>query len=564
VEENVAKKLHYGNKGRLGMLAGVNLLADAVQVTLGPQGRNVVIQHRTDGVMPIFTRDGVTVARSVSSGVNVEDLGASMVRQVAAKVASEAGDGTTTAVVLTRRIAAEAVKVMGAGVDQKSLREGMEIAVRAVIDDLKARARKCEGREDIVHIGAMACNGDRAIAGMLADAVERVGHEGVISLELGTTCDDQLEFVEGARWEQGYPSRYFVTDRTREIAELENPYVLLYDRVIHRFEELIPILDQVKKAEGSLLIVAENVEEAALPGVLLNHIRRTLKAVVVKPPVFGDRRGDALADLAALLGGKAILEACGDDLARVKLCDLGRARRVVVGEDSTTVIGGAGDPEAIAQRRRVVRQEADRIRDGDPTRGSAVGKAHDLEGLEERIRRLSGQAAVVRVGGRNDLVIKERMQRFENALNAIRGAMSEGVLPGGGAGLLRARKALDRLPPQPFDVQCGVDVIRTAIGEPARLICLNAGEDPRHAAFRILESQDEFWGLDARRREFGDLRRLGVLDPLRVTRLALREAASAAASIMITECVVTRIPPEDPLYGYTPEWAAETREDPRI
>jgi chaperonin GroEL len=385
----------------------------------------------------------------------------------------------------------------------------------------------------------------------------------VISLELGTAVDDQIEFVEGADWEQGYPSRYFVTNKDKETAELDDPYVLLYDRIIYRFDELIPVLDQVKKVNGSLLIVAENVEEAALPGVLLNHIRRNLKAVVVKPPAYGDNRKDALADLAALLGGKAILEACGDDLAKVKLADLGRAKRVIVAEDRTTIIGGAGDPEVIKERLGVVQQQADWIRDSDPSKGSAVGKAHDLEGLEERIRRLSGMAAVIRIGGRNDTVIKERLQRFENALNSIRGAMSEGVLPGGGAGLLRARKALDKLPRQPFDVQCGVDVIRNAIGEPARLISRNAGEDARHVMNLILASDDEFWGLDARRGQFGDLHALGVLDPLRVTRLALQEAASAAASIMITECVITQIPPEDPLYGYTPEWAAETREDPR-
>lgn len=412
----MAKKLHYGNKGRLGMLAGINLLADTVQVTLGPQGRNVLIQHRTDGVMPVFTRDGVTVARSVTAGVNVQDLGVNMVRQVAAKVSSEAGDGTTTAVVLTRRIAAEAVKVMSAGVDQKSLREGMDMAVRVVIEDLKRRARKCEKREDIVHIGSMACNGDTSIAEMLADAIEQVGPQGVISLELGTTCDDQIEIVEGAQWEQGYPSRYFVTDPSREVAELDDPYVLLYDRIIYRFEELVPVLDQVKKVNGSLLIVAENVEEAALPGILLNHIRRNLKAVVVKPPAYGDNRSSALADMAALLGGKAILEACGDDLARVKLTDLGRAKRVIVGEDSITVIGGGGDPAVIKERLGVVQQQADWICNSDPSKGSAVGKAHDLDGLEERIRRLSGKAAVIRIGGRNDTTIKERLQRFENAL----------------------------------------------------------------------------------------------------------------------------------------------------
>lgn len=562
-EEDVAKKLHFGDKGRLGMLAGVDLLADAVAVTLGPQGRNVLIQHRTAGLMPVFTRDGVTVARAIASGVNVEDLGVAMIRDVAARVSSQAGDGTSTAVALTRRIAREAVRAMAAGVDPKGLREGMDMAVRAVLDDLERRARPCAERADVVHVGSMACNGETAIATLLADAVERTGAEGVISLEAGTTVDDAVEFIEGAQWEQGYPSRYFVTDRERETAELEEPHVLLYDRIIHRFEELIPILDQVGRAKGSLLIVAENIEEAALPGLLLNHIRRTLKAVVVKPPAYGDNRREALVDLAALFGGRAILEACGDDLSRVRLTDLGRARRVIVTEDRTTVLGGAGDAATRLERLAVLRRQADELRDSDRAEGSAVGKAHDLEALEERIRRLSGVAAVIHVGGRSDAVIKERLQRFDNALRAIRGAMSEGVLPGGGAGLLRARKVLERLPRQSFDVQWGIDLIARSIGEPARLISGNAGADARRVMTGILESDDPFWGFDARRGVLGDLHRLGVLDPLRVTRLAFQEAASAAAALMTTECVVTRIPPADPLYGFTPEWAAATREDPR-
>ena len=560
----MAKKFSFGGKGRLRMLAGIDLLADAVEITLGPNGRNVLIQHRTPGVMPIYTRDGVTVVRALEAGGKVQNAGVSMMRMMTARVASDAGDGTSTAIVLARFIAARAVKAMCAGVDPKALREGIETGVRTLAGALKKLARECSGRAAIAHIGAMASNGDEGIGRMLADAFERTGPDGVIVFELGTRLEDTIEFVEGAEWAQGYPSRYFVTDKNRETAELEEPYVLLYDRAIHRFDELLPVLDAVKRQNGSLLIIAEDIEEAALPGLLLNHIRCVLKAVAVKPPAFGNSRDGALADLAILLGGRAILEACGDDLSRVRLKDLGRAKRVVVHENHTVIAGGAGNKEAIQERIAMVRQLADAVRERDLSKGSIVGKAHDLEQLEDRIRRLSGVAAVIEVGGVSDLAIKERMQRFGNALNSIRGAMSEGVLPGGGVGLLRARGALAALPRASLDVQCGIDIVFNAAGEPARLIGGNAGEDGGETARRILAHADEFWGFDARRGVFGNLYELGVLDSARVIRIALRQAAATASALMTAECVITQIPPKDPLYGYTPEWAAATREDPRV
>jgi chaperonin GroEL len=558
----VAKEFHYGGDARLRMLSGVNLIAGAVQITLGPQGRNVLIQHRTEGILPVFTRDGVTVVRSINTDDKVRDVGVSMLRQMAGRVSAQAGDGTSTAIVLARRIAAEAVRTMNAGVDPKCMREGIELAVRTAVHDLQQRAKPCGERTAIAHIGTQAANGDRGIGEMLAEAFERVGAEGVISVELGDGFDDKIEYIEGTRWEQGYVSRYFVTDKDREIAELEDPYVLMYDRVIHKFDELVRILEMVRRKGGSLLIVAENIEEAALPGILLNHIRCVLKAVVVKPPAYGDKRADALGDLAVLLGGRAILESCGDDLARVKLEDLGRAKRVIIGEDTTTVIGGAGDAEAIKLRIAHVQQQIDWI-DAQAGKGSAAGKAHDREQLEERITRLSGGAAVVRVGGGSDVIIKERIQRFNNAINSIRGAMSEGVLPGGGAALLRAQKALDDLPRQDFDTQCGINIVRKAIGEPVRLIASNAGEDPGETSERIRASDDPFFGLDARQGRFGNLYELGVLDSLKVARTTLQEAAGVASSLMTTECVISQIPPKDPTYGFTPEWAEATREDPR-
>lgn len=559
----MAKAFHFGGAARLRMMAGINTLADAVAVTLGPHGRNVLIQHRTDGIAPILTRDGVTVARSIEAEDKAQNVGVTMLRQVAAQVSREAGDGTSTAVVLARRIASEAVKAMGAGLEPRALRIGIEMAVDAVIADIKARARPCTDGDALANLGTIAANGDSGIGRMLAEAFARVGADGVIALELGEGFNDKIEYVEGAEWDQGYPSRYFVTDKSRETAELENPFVLLTDRRITRFDELIPALDLVREEGGSLLIIAEDVEERALPPLILNHIRGVIKSVTVKPPGYGESRAHALADLAVLLGGRAILESCGDDLGRVQLADLGRAKRVVVTENTITIIGGGGVAAAVAERIASIQQQIDWIQNGDPSKGSAIGKSHDQDQLEERLRRLSGVAAVVRVGGGTDVEIKERMQRFENARNSIRGALAEGVLPGGGAGLLRARAALDVLPREPFDVRCGINIIARAVAEPVRLIAGNAGEDPAEIIARIVVSEDEFAGLDARRGKFGNLYELGVLDPVKVTRLALEKAAGVATALMTAECVITQIPPADPLYGYTPEWAAATREDPR-
>ena len=561
----MAKAFHFGSAGRLRMLAGANLLADAVQITLGPHGRNVLIEHRSGGMAPLLTRDGITVARSIEDGDNARNAGVAMLREAARNVSREAGDGTSTTIVLARCIAAEAVRAMAAGMEPKGLRQGINMAIGAVIADLECRARKCTGGPALASLGTIAANGEERIGTMLAEVFERVGAEGIVALELGEGRDDKLEFAEGASWDQGYPSRYFVTNKDRETAELDNPFVLLTDRTITRFDELIPALDLVREENGSLLIVAENIEERVLPPLLLNHIRAVVRMVPVKPPGYGEARAHALADLAVLTGGRAILESCGDDLARLRLADLGRVKRAVVTENSISIMGGGGEAGAIAGRAASIEQQIGWIRDGDPAKGSAIGKSHDREQLEERLRRLSGVAAVIRVGGGTEVEIKERLQRFGNAMNSMRGALREGVLPGGGTALLRAREALRDLPREPQEVRCGVDIVARAIAEPARLIAANmAGDDPAQVLARILAGASPFFGLDARHERFGDLYELGVLDPLIVTRLALQEAASAASLLMTAECVITQIPAEDPLYGYTPEWAAATREDPRL
>ena len=557
----MAKDIRYGDIARRRMLAGANLLADAVQVTLGPRGRNVMIEHRTSGILPVVTKDGVTVARSIAVDDRFESAGINMFKDMAGKVSKECGDGTTTTIVLARYIARKVLAAMGAGLDPNGLRTGLELATHAAIEDLERRAKSCADKHSIVRIGATASNGDASVGELLASAFEKVGPKGAININLGNSVSDEIEFQEGAQWEQGWLSPYFMTDKTRRIAELADPYVLLYDRPIKQFDELVPILEMVREAKGSLLIIAEDVEEAALGGILLNHIRCILKAIAVKPPAYGDRRKDTLTDLACLLGGRAILEDNGDDLAHVKLSDLGRVSRVEVTDSATTLFGGAGDAEKIAERLHALRTAVQRIQDND--KGSPTGKLHDLDDLEERIANLSSVTATIKVGGGSEAEMKERLQRIENARNSVAAALAEGGLPGGGVGLLRCRKVLRGLSSTDIAVRHGIKIIEDAVGEPSRLIANNSGQDALAVQYETLASDDELFGFDARAGRFCDLFEAGVIDPLRVTRLALQHATVTASTLMTTECVVTTLPPDDPTYGYTAEWAAATREDPR-
>jgi chaperonin GroEL len=558
----MAKDIRYGDIARRRMLAGANLLADAVQVTLGPRGRNVMIEHRTAGIQPIVTKDGVTVARSIAVDDRFESAGVNMFKDMAGKVSKQCGDGTTTTIVLARYIARKVLTAMGSGLDPNGLRTGLELATHAAIEDLERRAKSCADKRSIVRIGATASNGDISVGELLASAFEKVGPKGMINVNLGNGISDEVEFQEGAHWEQGWLSPYFMTDKTRRIAELSDPYVLLYDRPIKQFEELVPILEKVRQAEGSLLIIAEDVEDAALAGILLNHVRCLLKAIAVKPAAYGDRRKETLADLACLLGGRAILEDNGDDLSHVKLADLGRARRVEVSDSSTTLFGGAGDAGKIAERVHALRFEVERIESND--KGSPTGKLHDLDDLEERIANLSNVTATINVGGGSEAEMKERLQRVENARNSISAALAEGGLPGGGVGLLRCRSVLRGLSSTDIAVRRGIQIIADAVGEPSRLIADNAGQDALAVQYETLASDNDAFGFDARTARFGDLFEAGVIDPLRVTRLALQHATITASTLMTTECVVATLPPDDPTFGYTAEWAAATREDPRL
>jgi chaperonin GroEL len=548
---------------RRDLLDGVDTLADAVGVTLGPRGRNVMIEHRAAGLPPIATKDGVTVAQAVELSGRTQSVGVSLVRQMATAVAKEAGDGTTTSVVLTRRLAAETRKALAAGMNPRDIVLGMEKAARIVEADLTARARPCDDARALAHVATLAAAGDETIGAVVADALTQAGDGGVVDVELGNALHDELETVEGMRWEQGYRSPYFMTDSGRKVAELENPYVLIYDRVVNAFSELVPALELVRRRNGSLLVVAENIVEEALPGLLLNHIRKNLLSIAVKGPGYGDSRYEFLLDLAALTGGRAILEACGEDLSTVTIEHLGRARRVVVREDDTVVIGGGGDPALIAERLASARQQAEWITDGDPTKGSPSGKRHELENLQRRIKSLSGKLVTIKAGGLSDILIKERMQRFENALASARAARSDGVVAGGGVALYRARAALADVNGENFDQTHGIAIVRAALDEPIRRIAANAGRDASEFLFELRRSNDDFWGMDMRSGDCGDLYAAGVIDPARVTRLALRNAVATASSLMTVECAVTHIPPSDPTFGFDPNVAAQTREDPR-
>ncbi|HEY8260715.1 MAG TPA: molecular chaperone GroEL [Methylosinus sp.] len=559
----MARNIRFGDSVRRDLLAGVDALADVVGVTLGPRGRNVVIEHRAQGLPPVATKDGVTVARAIELSGRTQSVGVSLVRQMATTVAKEAGDGTTTSVVLTRRLAAETRKALAAGMNPRDLVAGMEKAARLVEADLARRARRCDDPRTLAHVATLSAGGDEQIGAIVAEALSQAGEGGVVDVELGAALRDEIDSREGMRWEQGYRSPYFMTDSTRKIAELENPYVLIYDRVINDFSELVPALELVRRQNGALLIVAENIVEAALPGLLLNHIRKNLCSIAVKGPGFGDSRYEYLHDLAALTGGRAIMEACGEELSSVTMAHLGRARRVVVREDETVVIGGAGDPVRVAERLASARREAEWITDGDRSKGSPSGKRHDLENLDTRIKSLSGKVVTIKAGGLSDILIKERMQRIENALASARAARSDGVVAGGGVGLYRARAALADVSGENLDQTHGIAIVRAALDEPIRRIAANAGRDANEFLFELKRSNDDFWGMDMRSGECGDLFAAGVIDPARVTRLALRNAVATAASLMTVECAVTHIPPRDPTFGFDPHLAAETREDPR-
>jgi chaperonin GroEL len=559
----MAKEIRFGDDVRRDILAGVRTLADSVGVTLGPRGRNVIIEHRAHGLAPVATKDGVTVAQAIELSGKRESIGVSMVRTMATTVAREAGDGTTTAVVLTRRIANETRKAFASGMNARDLSIGVDLAMKAVDAALVRMARPCADRVTLAHVATIASGGDTSIGKIVSDALEQAGPGGVVSAQLGEAVHDEIESVEGMRWEQGYRSPYFMTDSKRQVAELEDAHVLIYDRVINDFHELIPTLEIVREIGGSLLVVAENFEEAALPGLLLNHIRKNLLSIAVKGPGFGDSRYHYLLDLAALTGARPIMESFGEDLSSVTAAHLGKARRVIASEDDTIVIGAGGDPDAIADRLARARRELEWIVSDDPSKGSPSAKRREIEKLKERISALTGMMVTIKVGGYSDVLIKERLQRVDNALNSAGMAREQGVIAGGGVGLYRAQRALADLSGGNLDQNHGIAIVRNALDEPVRRIAGNAGLDVNELLFELRRNDNDFFGYDVRQGTWGDMFEMGVIDPVGVTRLALRNAIGTATSLMTVECAITIVPPKDPTFGFSGEEAAATREDPR-
>ena len=542
------------------LLAGLGETARAVASTLGPAGPAVLIEHRTRGLAPIVSRDGATVAKAIRHADPIADLGARLLRDVASAVSRQAGDGTTTATVIADSLARQVLAAIAAGAHPTRLKKGMERACSAVVDELRIAAVAADDERVIAQV-AHTASGEESLGGLFAQVVRRLGRNGSLELEMGRGRSDEFEVVEGARFEQGYLSPYFVTDKTRLVAELERPYILLYEGEISRIDDLIPLYDAVGEAGRSLLLIADNVTEGALTTTLLNHVRGVIRVVAVRPPAFGDRRPLHVDDLAALTGARVLRCAYGDSLVQAQLTDLGEARRVVVDAGSTTIIGGAGDTAAIVARRAGLQQELGQLRQRRAGEGSATGNLVDAEDLEARIARLGGAMGIVRIGGALDLEIQERLTRARNAWSSVSAAMAEGVVAGGGAGLLRCRHALEGLTAADEDQRRGIEIVGASLAAPLRRIAANCGQDPDQVESHVAAAGSDSL-FDARRRAYDDAFACGVLDPVRVLRLGLQNAVGVVSLMITAGAVITDIR-RDLAPGFSAEWAAATRENPR-
>ncbi|MFI3137270.1 MAG: chaperonin GroEL [Methylococcaceae bacterium] len=561
----MSKQVIYNPEARLKMLSGINQVARAVIVTMGSEGPAVMIQHRTDGIMPIFTRDGVTVARSISFDDRITDLGGRMLRDVAGAVSRQVGDGTTTAIVLAQKLAQDCLKSVTAGFHPLQLKIGMDSALALVEKTLLEKAVTDLNADWVEKITAVATKNEPGVGKLLTEALDKLGTQGSLSFQLGNGLKDELDIVDGTQYPQGFISPYFMTDKTREEAVLENPYILLYDRDIDDMMDLIPLLEEIKAEGRSLLIIAENVIDKALTGLLLNQVRGIFKVVAVKPPGFGDKRLNRFKDLALLTGGQAILDDYSSPkLEHVTLEQLGQAQRVVVTASSTTIIGAAGDQILIQERIETLHQEADIILAKKPGQGSATGNKHDFEELEDRISLLSGRTGVFSVGGLSDVEIKERLVRIENAYMSAKAALEEGVLPGGGVALYRCIPTLDGVICPNSDQQQGFAILQQALAAPLQKITQNAGFNSETVIATLNAQADEHFALDTQRHVYGHFLDIGIIDPVKVMRLALRNAVSVVSTMMTTETVVMDVPDLSIMDGYSPEWAAATREDPRV
>ncbi|ALA16231.1 molecular chaperone GroEL [Chelatococcus sp. CO-6] len=527
-----AKDVKFSADAREKMLRGVDILANAVKVTLGPKGRNVVIEKSFGA--PRITKDGVTVAKEIELEDKFENMGAQMVREVASKTSDIAGDGTTTATVLAQAIVKEGAKSVAAGMNPMDLKRGIDMAVEAIVADLRKNARKISSNDEIAQVGTISANGDTEIGRFLAEAMQKVGNEGVITVEEAKSLATELDVVEGMQFDRGYLSPYFVTNAEKMRAELEDPYILIHEKKLSSLNELLPVLEAVVQSTKPLLIVAEDVEGEALATLVVNKLRGGLKVAAVKAPGFGDRRKAMLQDIAILTGGTAISEDLGIKLENVTLNMLGRAKKVVIEKENTTIVDGAGSRADIEARVQQIKAQIEE-----------TTSDYDREKLQERLAKLAGGVAVIRVGGATEVEVKEKKDRVDDAMHATKAAVEEGVLPGGGVALLRSVKALDGLTPANDDQRTGIEIVRRAIQAPARQIAVNAGEDGSLIVGKVLEKDDYAFGFDAQGGEYGDMFKKGIIDPAKVVRTALQDAASVAALLITTEAMVAEKPKKE-------------------
>ena len=524
-----AKEVKFSQDARERMFHGVDVLANAVKVTLGPKGRNVVLEKSFGA--PRITKDGVTVAKEIELEDKFENMGAQMVREVASKTSDTAGDGTTTATLLAQAIVKEGAKSVAAGANPMDLKRGVDMAVVAVLDELKAKAKKVTSSEEIAQVGTISANGDQEIGAMIAKAMQKVGNDGVITVEEAKSLETELEVVEGMQFDRGYISPYFITDADKMRVELEAPYILINEKKLSNMQSLLPLLEQVVQAGKPILIIAEDVEGEALATLVVNKLRGGLKVAAVKAPGFGDRRKAMLQDIAVLTGGQVISDDLGIKLENVTLDMLGRAKKVSITKDDTTIVAGAGKKADIESRVAQIKAQIE-----DTT------SDYDREKLQERLAKLAGGVAVIKVGGVTEMEVKEKKDRVDDALNATRAAVEEGILPGGGVALIRAQSVLEKLRPANDDQRVGINIVRRALQAPARQIAENAGEDGAVVVGKIVDKGDHAFGYNAATGEYGNLVKQGVIDPAKVVRTALQDAASVAGLLITTEAMVAEKP----------------------
>ena len=524
-----AKEVKFAQDARERMLHGVDILANAVKVTLGPKGRNVVLEKSFGA--PRITKDGVTVAKEIELEDKFENMGAQMVREVASKTSDSAGDGTTTATLLAHAIVREGAKSVAAGSNPMDLKRGIDLAVGAVVNELKAKAKKVTSNEEIAQVGTISANGDSEIGRFIAEAMQKVGNDGVITVEEAKALDTELEVVEGIQFDRGYISPYFITDADKMRVEIENPYILINEKKLSNLQTILPLLEAVVQSGKPLLVIAEDVEGEALATLVVNKLRGGLKVAAVKAPGFGDRRKAMLQDIAVLTGGQVISEDLGIKLENVTLDMLGHAKKVVITKDDTTIVDGAGKKADIEARVAQIKQQIE-----DTT------SDYDREKLQERLAKLSGGVAVIKVGGATEVEVKEKKDRVDDALNATRAAVEEGILPGGGVALIRSQKVLDQVKTANEDQKVGVNIVRRAVQAPARQIAENSGEDGAVVVGKIVDKDVYAFGFNAATGEYGNLVKQGVIDPAKVVRTALQDAASVAGLLITTEAMVAEKP----------------------